>query len=400
MDTHALNPPIKKMVIFTPIFSQYKVQHKFTEYLTSALRNEGVHCLVITEEDYKHFHKLGFRIKEEAPDCTLCFNGILPTNNQFLSDEVKIPHIACLIDPAHQFLSLTKSPYTIIAADDEFDVQFYKQSGFDNVFFFPHATRKVEVRPPNSPRSLDLVMLSSFIDFEMIRNTWKTLYSKPIQRCLDLSQEIILSDQKTPYPQALLQAMNDPEIQKTLNPKKANFIQLLFDLESYTKGKHRYDLVLSIKDAQVHIFGDSRYTRGWKDVIPPNLKNMIIHEPVPFENIGDVLKDSKILLHSCRSITHGGHERIFTAMSYGTIVMAGKNEFLEKNFEDGKNILFYDNFFEVNAKVEALLPNTQKREEMAKNAFEKVQKEHTWEERAKTLLKEVPPLIKKIKNAT
>lgn len=390
---------LKKIVVIPLLYSQYEVMHNFLEELSFSLVKAGVECVKI-KRDNKSFENWCQEILKEAPDCTLSYNGIFPSKGTFfLSDHLKIPHVACLVDPPHYFFPLTKSPFYIFGTADEYDVDFYKRIGVKNVFFFPHGTPKVEERVKGE-RPLEVVMLSTYMDFERKRLSWRTRFPPYIQKILENASQIILSDQTTPLFEALMQALKNPALIKFINPKKIDFYQLMFELEYYTKGKHRLNLVLSIEDVPIHIFGDKFGPTGWRENIPSSKKNIILHPGVPFTQIPEILKKSQIILHSSRALIQGGHERIFTAMSYGTIVMAGKNNFLEKNFKEWEEILFYDHFSEANEKIVTLLKDPQKREEMAEKAFQKVQKEHTWDERAKTFLKEVPPMIENVKRAT
>lgn len=399
MNKNSLSPPLKKVMVFFPVSTPYGVNYHFTEEITRALAALGVECLRIEGKAYGDLKKLKKEIQHASPDCTIAFNHVIPCDkygNPFTAD-IKIPHLALLIDPPHYFLHLLHTPSAIIASDDEADVEFYKRQGFDRVFFFPHATPKVQTRPPSSPRSLEVSMISTFIDFDYARAKWKTTFPLQAQKLIETAAEIILSDQTTPYSKAMEEALTNPAISKSFDFKKIDFTHLLILLEAFTKGKHRFDLLLSIKDAPVHLFGGSTSAVQWKDKLPKSASNIIIHDPVSFERVFDVIADTQILLHSCRSITQGGHERIFTGMSYGAVIIAGKTGYLEKSFIEDEEILLFQNFSETNDKINQILSNSTKREEMAKKAFEKAQKEHTWEERAKILIEKLPSLIKKIK---
>lgn len=62
----------------------------------------------------------------------------------------------------------------------------------------------------------------------------------------------------------------------------------------------------------------------------------------PWEKIVELMGDTKCVINVQPFHIHGAHERILTAMGHGAIVASDKNPYLEANYQDEKEILFYD----------------------------------------------------------
>ena len=126
---------LKRIDIFMPPFSQYGVLGHMTKDIHEAFKRQGVNSrLLVAEHDNpKPFLDAIF---DDSPDCTLSFNGLLPTpTGLFFCDMIKIPHVACLVDSPNQFMELIKSPRTVITCPDKNAVEFFKGFNAQNVLF-------------------------------------------------------------------------------------------------------------------------------------------------------------------------------------------------------------------------------------------------------------------------
>ena len=316
---------------------------------------------------------------------------------------LQIPHVACLVDSPNQFFPLIKSPFTIITCVDRFSCEFYRGMNFHNVLFMPHGVEKNISAALDNERTYDVAMLSSCIDYNAIREEWTQKYSKELCDVLDEAAEITLSDQETPYVQAFVQAL-DRHVSKggNIDPQQIDFVNTLDDLESYIRGYDRIQLVKGIKDAKVDIFGSGDTKDSWKKYLGANAKNIVLHDPVPYERALDIMKDSKIVLNSCPWIKNGGHERIFAGLACGALVITNENIYMRENFRDGESIAFYrhKHWDKVNDQVNSYLADEDKRREVVHKGKDLVMKNHTWDNRAAVLIKELPALLKRIPKQT
>lgn len=382
-----------------PPLSQYGVLHHFTKKLCEAFIRSGVTCRLLQAERTNPKPFLT-EIFQDPPDCTLSFNGLLPdSEGRFFCDMIQIPHVACLVDSPNQFFSLIKSPYTVITCVDRFSCEFFRGMDFHNVLFMPHGVEKNISAPLDNQRSYDVVLLASCIDYNAIRQEWTQKYSQELCKVLEEAAEMTLSDQETPYVQAFVQAL-DRHVGRgeDIDPQQIEFVTVLDDLESYIRGYDRVHMIKGIKDAQVHIFGSSESAESWKKYFDGKHKNVILHEPVPYEQALAIMKDSKIVLNSCPWIKNGGHERIFAGLACGALVITNENIYMRENFKDGESIAFYRHkeWDKMNDQVNLYLEDENKRKEIVHKGRELVLKAHTWDSRVAVLLKALPPILERV----
>lgn len=390
---------LKKVYLFTSVSTQYGVLDHFIGELNNALNRQGVISRVIEakRDDPRSFLD---QLLNDPPDCTLSFNGLLPDENgRFLSDMIKIPHVACLTDAPNHFFPLVKSPYTIITCVDRNFCQTFRDFKAPHVLFMPHAVSK-SLAPPlsNTPR-YDLLLLNSFIDYEAIRQEWASKYPPDLIAVLEEAAELTLDDQQISYMQAFIQTL-DRHLRagKAIDPRQLDYETLLDDLEAYLGGKSRVELVQSIEEATVHIFGSQPQIGGWKKYLGKK-SNVKIHSAVPFSEALELIKQAKIVLNCTPEIKQGAHERILSGLACGTAVLTLDTPYIREHFTDEENILMYGprQWKELNQKIRTYLADDDKRYHLAGKGREKVMNHHTWDQRALHLIHELPTILENIR---
>lgn len=391
---------VKRIDLFMPPLSQYGVLHYFTKQLCAGLVKAGIQCNILEAEHNNPKPFLDALFKDK-PDCTLSFNGLLPdAQGRFFCDLINIPHVACLVDSPNSFFDLIKSPLTIITCVDHNYCDFFKGMNFPNVLFMPHGADS-SIPKPNPERSFkyDVAVLASCIDYEQIRSTWDRKYGTQIAKMMDQAAEVALSDATTSYVNAFVQVLNT-SVGKPhgVDPTKIDFAALFDDLEFFIKGKDRVELIRSVKDAQIDIFGSPDGTTQWSKYLGSTNKNVKYHDPVPFEQALDIMKQSKILLNSGAWIKNGSHERIFSGIASGSLVITNLNIYMSEQFKDGENIVFYTpgKWDQVNQLVNGMLHDDDKRNRIVEKGYQTVMKNHTWDHRAAELVKHLDPILKSL----
>nr|HEV8050933.1 glycosyltransferase [Parachlamydiaceae bacterium] len=304
-------------------------------------------------------------------------------------------HIACLVDSPNSYLSLTRSASTLITCVDRNSVDFFKGTGFSKVLFMPHGVDRSLAPDASGVREYDVVMLASCIDYELIYASWKSKYSAPLRKAMEETAENALKDISKPYYQVFVEALDKQvQLQSGIDPQTIDFIEILDEIEMYIRGKDRVELIRSIKEAKIDIFGSGDETGGW-DKYVGDMPNVVLHDPVPFEQALAIMKHSKIVLNSCPWISYGGHERIFSGLACGALVITNENAFLKEEFKDGESIVFYQhgNWEKANHRVNEYLENSPKRDQVALNGRDIVMARHTWDNRAAQLVQELPALL-------
>lgn len=391
---------IKRIDLFLPPnVSQYGVLHHFTQKLYEALLRIGVNAriLVAQHDNPKPFLAELFK---DVPDCTLSFNGLLPDEEgRFFADLIRIPHVAFVVDSPNGFVSLANSPYTVIASVDQNACDFFRGVNAKNVLFLPHGVEKNLNFPRDEERPYDVVMLASCIDYEEIRKQWHQKYPNPLAKLLEEAAETALRDEKTSYVQAFVEAM-DKELARgaALDPNKIDFIDILDQLEMYIRGRERVELLRSIKDAPIDLFGSNAATTTWKKQLSGN-SNITIHDAVPYDQALEIMQKSKIVLNSCAWIKRGTHERTLSGLAAGALVVTSENQYMRENFTDGVNIAFYryQELDKVNPLINQYLKDESLRKKVALAGREQVMHHHTWDIRAGALVRELSPILQTIR---
>jgi glycosyltransferase involved in cell wall biosynthesis len=394
---------VKRIDLFMPPEdkSRYSVLPHFTLKMMEALTRAGVSCRLLKSEknNPKPFLENLFK---DPPDCTLSFNGLLPDEEgRFFCDTIKIPHIACLIDSPTQYLALAGSPYTVITVPDRFSANFLKGLECNRVIFMPHGIEPDLLKSSKGKeKKFDIVMLSSCIDYHAMEDEWKRKYSKEMVDLMHEASDLALHSKEISCIQAFVQTMDQYISAGKLKPEPLNFPEIIDQIEIHTKGKDRVELLKAVKDIPIHIFGNS--IELWKKYLGEQTKNIELHEPVNFELAMEIMRQSKVLLNSCAWLKDGTHERILAGIANGALVLTNENIYMNEHFTDGDNIALYPagKWELVPEKLQEYLSNETKRKKTVEKGQELVLKHHTWDQRVKTLLKELPAILKRIKSST
>lgn len=370
-------------------YNPYESKRYFTEKLAEAMRRQKIDTKIIDVQESGIGPETLLAIKAFAPDFTCSFNRLEPMEQgEYFWDLLKIPHVSFLTNPSFYSTALINSAYSILSCVDRSDCEAIATSGFERVFFWPQAVEKELAANESEKRVYDVVMLGSCYDFESLRIAWQQRNPASLNKVLDDAIDLVFSNEKVSLGQALVTAWQASK----LDPQGVDFATLYNYLDHYTRGKDRVELIRSIKNAHVHVFGELAADNavgilGWKPYLASQ-SNVTVHPSVLFKESLEILKKSKITLNSMPFFRDGSHERIFTGLACGCVPVTSESKYLREQFEDGKELLFYQaaNRGEVNAKIDDLLSNEKKRSEMAARGREIVMQHHTWDQRVKELM--------------
>lgn len=386
---------IKRIDLFMPPISQYSVLHHFTRKLAEGFNRIGVSARVLEaqKDNPKPFLDALF---SDQPDCTLSFNGLLPDDQgNFLADMIKIPHVAFVVDSPNQYFPLAISRYTIVASVDRFYCDFFKELGCPHVIFVPHGVEPELATDPKSDRNFDVVMLGTFNDPDKIRQDWLKTCPPELCKIMDEAAELCLMQDRTSYIKSFVEAIARQEGKfGSLNPQTLNYPSIFDQLEAYIRAKDRIELIKSIKDARVDIFGSNAVQIAQKYFKSKNA-NIIAHESVPFEQALEIFKKTKITLNSAPHLKDGSHERVFTALACGSAVISSESSYLREIFKPKDSLWFYSfkDRNRINDEVNRLLSNENDRVKLVKGKQKIVLENHTWDQRAKLLARELAPIL-------
>lgn len=392
---------VKKVVLFAPTTGQYGVMHYFTEELAKAFTRQGVECRILRAQRDKPADFID-NLLEDRPDFTLSFNGLLPDEEgRFFADMLKIPHVAYVIDSPNHFFSLSRSEYTLVASIDRDFCDFFRGMHCPYVLFSPHGVDQNLNFDNRENRSIDALMLSSFIDYEAVRKEWINKYSSTICFVLEQACEITLAEPRISYIQSFVQALDQAmKHSRPIDALELNLGELFDEIELYVRGKDRIELVKAITDVPVHVYGAGNTSENWKKYLGNDYDRVILHDAVSYEEALTLMKQSKIILNSSPTIKNGAHERIFAGLACGAVVVATDNIFVKEVFAEGNGVLRYrpNHWSDVNDRIQSLLSNESARASFVKKGRDLVMNGHTWDHRARALLKALPDILNKLKH--
>lgn len=247
-------------------------------------------------------------------------------------------------------------------------------------------------------RPYEVVFLGTCYDYETLRATWQQTLSEPLCKVLEEAIEISLSDYTISLAGALVKAWNHANLEES----GVDFISLFYYLDYYTRGKDRIELIKSIKDAHVHVFGGRAEDAhdsllGWSEYLGSQ-PNVTVHPPVSFDESFDILKKSKICLNSMPFFKNGSHERIFEALACGALPITTENIFINENFKRDEELVFYQykHLDHLNDIVNAKLANEKERREGVEKGRDNVKRSHTWDKRVEQIQELLPPILGQI----
>lgn len=376
---------IDTITFFKNQATQYDVLHHFRISLSNALIRRHIAVPLV---DFSVLDKKGFfqAIYATPPDYTLAFNGLQPfENGTFLCDELEIPHIAWLVDSAHYFEQMAKSPLNILICPDATSAEILKGFGAEQAICLPHAFEASEYSPADSPRDIPLLFCGSLIDPLEIEEHWRQYFKEPLVSHLIQAAEKTLFSASATYQEAYQEVVEAfPDTFALLSRTQISAIATMLD--RYVRAKDRIQLLQSLAGLPVHIYGNCLSSRSWGDFLDIS-KGYQIYPAVNFQEHLGLLKRSQVVLNSSPMFKTGGHERIFYGLGSGAAVLTNKTPWNQEHFT-AHELLTYSSGTpgEMRPYLEELLDQKLPLTAMAEKGQKRVMQEHTWDTRASQLL--------------
>jgi spore maturation protein CgeB len=385
---------LKKIDVLMPRYSQYSVLHHFARQFYEALVREGFTCRLLNGDDRVHV------VESSPPQLTVGFNGaLMDLDKNMYCDILKLPHLSLLVDPPYRYIYLADSPYTMITCDDRYGCKLLESLHYDRSLFMPHAVEPTLHADPTTDRPFDVSLLATFIDYKNRALAWKDLFPPTLCKAMENALGVTFEDPHISF----IQAFN-LEYETLLKKhsksffEKISMLQVLQELEIFVKGYDRVQLAKSIRDVPLHIFGNTIDKRGWKEFLHEKHPNIYFHPGVNYEQALQVMKRSKIILNPSLKNKDGAHERIFSGLACGALVVTNFSNFLAPDFKHQENIVYYEpaHYELINDQVIHYLRHEKDRQELVKKGQKTVLDGHTWDHRVREIMKYVPQMVEKI----
>lgn len=383
---------IRKVLICVH-YNLYESKIYFADKFKDALERRGIQAVVM---DSSNGEQIDF---PKYYDFSCSFNMTMPmADGRYFWDVIKKPHWNILVDPFFYYTDYLKSEHVILSCVDRLDCEHLKSPQFDRAFFWPHAVERDLNYDPKAEKPYDVVMLGSCYDEESLKQHWRSGTTPQVTKVIEEAIEIVLCDNKTHIYDATRQALNNNQ----LTPKEVPLSKVLFYVDNYSRGHDRVQLIKSIKNAHVHVFGgtcwrDEKPILGWSNSLI-DMPNVTVHPAVPYAESLEIMKKSKIVLNSMPFFKSGTHERIFTSLACGALPITSDNLWVRENFLDGRDLKIYSpkGWDKVNDWVDDYLNHEKKRQEIVDQGRAIVMNDHTWDNRVEEMIRALPPILERM----
>lgn len=386
---------VDKIDLFLPPFGKrstrlYGLIIQFTKNLYEALLRAGKKTRLLQFERTNPAPFVSL-MHQDPPEFTLSFNGILPDpNGIFLCDLIKIPHVAYLLDSFHYFLPLMNSSRSVIACHDETSVDFLKNMQFKRAFFLPYGIeRELLEAPVPKERPLDVVFIARCLDHEKILAGWKARYPK---KWVDMLVEtcrlfLLLRDNIGLYDTFLGVLHDEGQILEGGSMDGVDLTSMLIEMEMFSRGKDRVDLLKALKGQEVHLFTPRRDRGKWGRLLGDVLDTIVFHDPVPYRKSYRVMRQAKIILNSTPALKTGVSERVLSGLGCGAAIVSSYSSYFSQFVNENDGVTFYSltDPEDIRHKIEKHLGNWDKTLLEIESGREKVRKGHTWDHRVQEL---------------
>lgn len=389
--------PIERICFLTN-YNSYNAKRYFTQGLSEACERLGIATMIIDVAERGLDQTLLRELLAFHPTLTASFHSILPMRHgPFLWDHLELPHWAIWVDATLYATELINSPYCILSCVDRDDEKLLKAQGCEKSFFMAHGVARREEPISYENRPYDVLMAATCYDYEGFRQFWREALPLQEQQLLEEAVDQLFTPGTTV---TMMEALANAWQAAPLAHSPIDVQRLFFLLDYYCRGRDRVALARAFEKSHLHLFGSLSEDhvanqRGW-DYYLGDSSQVTLHPPVGYEEMGALLRKSKICLNSVISFRNGCHERVIEGMLYGAIPLSSSSFWLEEQFVAGEELLLYRQGEEkVQAqRAEALIADAEAWQQMAQRGQDKVLAYHTWDAKLPGVVKELSRCLK------
>lgn len=310
----------------------------------------------------------------------------------YLYEALNFPHVSVMLDePFNRNVSGYDVPCRnhIVTYLDRSDLQvlelMYPDKKMKKLFLPLGGTVNPNISDPlDVPKEYDVVVSATTWGAEGAMPPWRQgETAKPIVAILDDVADILMQ-----YPVNVMTAFH--EVLHARGMYAQDYLRALvpyfWPVLGYIKPWRRHRMVKCLVENgfQVHVFG-----KGWQNT--SFCDALIHHGEVPYRQMLDVISKTKVLVQDEAMFNDGAHDRVFTGMLNGAVVVSEYSSYLDELFENQSDLFMFDwqNTKEQMEVIFRLLGDEHYRMDIARNAYGKVVKSQTWENRSERILEAV-----------
>lgn len=364
----------------------YQVLDAFAECIGDALRRAGNVVEFFDSAKEKHTalsHYAGKSFQGIVGIQTYLFS-VRMEDGSFLHDKINGKKYNFVFDhPLWMYRQFQNIPDSLIILTLDLDYVAYirKYYGRNAYFLPPGGIQRPFVQ---KKRIYDVVFIGSFLDnsidiFQKLRKQ-----GRPMRFLVNRLWLVMRKNPGLPVEAALRRALIDCGYQCE------KFSELCYEMREYIlylSYYYRRKLIKTLvcSGIKVHVFGTS-----WKYCTFRDNPNFIWHnKDLDTQECLNVWQQSKIALNIMSCHKNAITERIANSMLQKAVVCTEQNPYLESQFRDGQDIIFYNmaHLHKLPKRIAGMLADEKRLEKIGENGCRKAQKLHTWDCRVQELLK-------------
>lgn len=329
------------------------------------------------------FNNFGMIAKKRDKDGNIC--------TFFPYEKSNVPHVSIMLDVPYNFCvrgyDLPCAKHIVTMLDKNVGAYLdiaYPEKNMNKLFMPLAGTIYNDCQQLEEEKKYDVVFSASrWVDGEVIRDWHDGTTGRWMVSLLDEA-----ADYMEAYPvntvdafQAVLHAhgLCDAAYMEKMLPYYAKVLV-------YIKMWRRYRaLEMLVKnDIRVDVFG-----ANWESV--PFANKINLHGEISYKENLRVFSQAKIVFQDQAEFNNGAHDRVFTAMLNGAVVVSEYSSYLEQEFVNGEEIFLYD-WLQGEKQIEVihkLLADESWRLSIAKRAKKKTEQRHCWCNRAADIMRAV-----------
>ncbi|MCR5467753.1 MAG: glycosyltransferase [Lachnospiraceae bacterium] len=255
-------------------------------------------------------------------------------------------------------------------------------------YFFPPAGEEGTLVRTGAPveKIYDLTFIGKYFDYRSKLENIKS-YPEDRRKRANALYDYMMKHPNTPIEEAFKEILRETEGVTPDSFSHDEYVAMLHvirDVGTAVKFYYREQVIKTILDAgiELHVFDDY-----WKHSPFAGYLNLIVHNEVEYVDSMDIMAQSKISLNVMSWHKAGMTERVANAMLNKSVCLTDKTRYLEKEFKDGEDIVFYDleNLEALPDKIRTILSDEKWQERMEEAAYKKALEYHTWNARIREL---------------
>ena len=323
---------------------------------------------------------------ERKVDAVICFNRAGIHNETFINlwDMMDACTLHILMDHPlrlHPTMEKHTRKYIQFCPDEE-HVAYVKRyfPNVEHIEFLAHAGTPDDKSPiPYIDKKYDIVFSATYYVPESMLPELEALFPKdsPMYNIfMQIEKDLTSHTEKSLIQSVLdiLDANNMPLSDNAVKTIMRNMTPIDWMVRMYYRGKAVQVLINAGLD--VHVLG-----RGWENHPCAGADNLhILSGRINLADTFDYMRDARINLNVMPWFKEGTHDRIFNTMLRHSICLTDSSTWLDRNYEDGKDIVLYD-LKQLDKLPEIAgywLNHPTEAQTLIENACEKTARNYTW----------------------